>query len=688
MAKKVQSCLESRNEGPNILLETMCKALLQIPFKERVSQKYRAVIIDEFQDTDPLQWSIFSSLNPELLLVVGDPKQSIYAFRGADLQTFLKAKSEFKEVYQLSSNYRGDPALIESLNKLFQIPSLFTLSEKELNFSYEKVLAKKPATGKINEERFEFVLANSEEEETSFSYIANEIMRLGEEFSYAILVKDRYEAFRLTDYLQNLGLSVLTTATANITEGPAFKFLYLASKLVRTPKNMSLAKEFLAHPFIGWPLDKLKVGLEDGEFATMMTKFVALGPILQTGGLAPFLTELLKLTQIESPEDYADFMQMTGLILENNPEALDKYLENLSLLDPDDHPYLKRKPLIDTSKIHIMTSHMSKGLEFDIVFALGTAIRQKPAPLKDPLVQDLEKLRLFYVAATRAKEKLYLFVKIIKEELSHGSRAPIELLLAKLCAPNASYNALPTLSIVEIKKALQENMFHFTQIDAPLLVNKIAPKELSKAPLEITLPAFLPPKQFSSFSSLNTSHKSSPVPKESDLPPGPETGNLLHLLLEKMIEIGSYYDWKEPEIKEFIERELFRTHLEAYQDVVYNLLHTAFFTPLLNFCLNDVKPEFMLQEQAFCYTLDNRTYMKGLIDLVFLYENKYYILDWKMNLLFSYNPETIHTAMTEHSYYTQGAIYKEAVTRAFKDHPFGSTFYFFLRGKQNGVIQL
>lgn len=688
VAKRVQKLLETRNEGPNILLETMANALSRAPFKQKVSGKFRALIIDEFQDTDPLQWSIFSALSPELLLVVGDPKQSIYAFRGADLQTFLKAKKEFSSLYRLSSNYRSDPSLIASLNKLFQIDSLFTLSEKGLDFSYEPLLAKKVPSGKLSEDSFQFVISNSEEEETSFSYIASEIIRLKGDLSFAVLVKDRYEAFRLTAYLQNLGLLVLTTATANITEGSAFKFLLLASKIIKSPKNMSLAKELLSHPFIGWPLEKLKLGLEDNDFGDALTKFIEFSEITRDKGLASFLTQLLKLTNIESREDYADLMQITSLILESNPESLHKYLEKLSLLDPDDHPYLKRKPLIDTSKIHIMTSHMSKGLEFDVVFALGTSIRQKPSPLKAVLDQDLEKLRLFYVAATRAKEKLYLFIKVTKEALAQGSRAPIELLLAKLKAPLVPYDALPNLTLEEIKEVLTLNQFPFLQLDSPLLVEKIISTISLQEPPEIILPPFPLPKQFSSFSSLTSSHKASPVPKESDLPPGPETGNLFHLLLEKMIETGAYYDWDEEKIRASIEKELFRTHLEDYKLIVYDLLHAAFHTTLSTFCLKDVPPECMLQEHPFCYKLDERSYMKGFIDLVFLYNNQYYILDWKMNLLPSYDTESIKLAMTEHSYFTQGAIYKEAIERSLKDHPFGNTFYFFLRGKQNGIIQL
>ena len=96
----------------------------------------------------------------------------------------------------------------------------------------------------------------------------------------------------------------------------------------------------------------------------------------------------------------------------------------------------------------------------------------------------------------------------------------------------------------------------------------------------------------------------------------------------------------------------------------------------------------MLQEHDFSYKLGEKSYMKGVIDLVFLYQQKYYILDWKMNLLPSYTPQSIEIAMRDHSYFVQAEIYKEALLRSFRDYSFGNTFYFFLRGKQNGVMKL
>lgn len=99
----------------------------QYPLSARVRQLYPFAMIDEFQDTDPVQYRIFSQIygpasddNKQLgLVMIGDPKQAIYAFRGADIYTYLTAKQQVDEVYSLGTNYRSSAAMIQSVNGLF-----------------------------------------------------------------------------------------------------------------------------------------------------------------------------------------------------------------------------------------------------------------------------------------------------------------------------------------------------------------------------------------------------------------------------------------------------------------------------------------------------------------------------------------------------------------------------------------
>jgi exodeoxyribonuclease V beta subunit len=89
---------------------------------EAIRNRYRAVLIDEFQDTDPVQYAIFRSVynHPGVsLFLIGDPKQAIYSFRGADIFAYLRAAKEISDKYTLTQNWRSTPELITAINAIF-----------------------------------------------------------------------------------------------------------------------------------------------------------------------------------------------------------------------------------------------------------------------------------------------------------------------------------------------------------------------------------------------------------------------------------------------------------------------------------------------------------------------------------------------------------------------------------------
>ncbi len=84
-------------------------------------KKYKAVFIDEFQDTDRQQFEIFDQAFGEdtILFYIGDPKQSIYAWRKADIFTYFKARDAVKHLYSMNHNYRSSAQMIEGMNQFF-----------------------------------------------------------------------------------------------------------------------------------------------------------------------------------------------------------------------------------------------------------------------------------------------------------------------------------------------------------------------------------------------------------------------------------------------------------------------------------------------------------------------------------------------------------------------------------------
>lgn len=118
----------------DFVLRRLAQALEESPQSlatQAVKRRFRLVLIDEFQDTDRHQWQIFSSLfgdGAHWLFLIGDPKQSIYAWRGADLNVYFKARAAASSFWQLRTNYRSHPELVAAVNQLFN--STFSPAEE------------------------------------------------------------------------------------------------------------------------------------------------------------------------------------------------------------------------------------------------------------------------------------------------------------------------------------------------------------------------------------------------------------------------------------------------------------------------------------------------------------------------------------------------------------------------------
>lgn len=126
----VRQELDKRKKERNIrsfddLLSSLQAALERDQGKslaKEIREKYRAALIDEFQDTDPIQYAIFKAIYPDqesILFLIGDPKQAIYSFRGADIFAYLEAAKNVEARYTLGTSWRSSPGLIKAVNSLF-----------------------------------------------------------------------------------------------------------------------------------------------------------------------------------------------------------------------------------------------------------------------------------------------------------------------------------------------------------------------------------------------------------------------------------------------------------------------------------------------------------------------------------------------------------------------------------------
>ncbi len=682
MAAKIQQREEKESLSTHLLLETMVKALQHREFRDALRKRYKAVIIDEFQDTDPLQWEILHSLyqnHTSLFMVVGDPKQSIYAFRGGDLPTFLKARTSFENIYSLSTNYRSHPSLLEKLNLLLSPPQSFGEIEYLPLKSGKEMVA--------NDAGLFFFLFAGYEEELIFSFIAFEILRLKKAenltySSFAILLKDRFQIERLLQFLKERGLPAFSLQQQSITESPVFSLFELISQILYKKRSLNLIKQFALHPLIGWPPQSLLSFIDDPKAHALFSFFEELETIYSEEGLSPFLSHFLgryRAQIAQTPQYRTDLTKMLSLLLSSPSLPTPTFFEEMRKKRDLGDASTATLPLAQKDAIQLLTTHMSKGLEFDYVFALGTSTRSVHEEILSSYeTLDQEKVRLLYVALTRAKKRISILFPIEAKLPPEGGASPLELLLEKhIPSPFTKESVESLLDTLKIEHT-------FIDVVEPVREEELVTEEVTLC--EAPFPLLPKLKEIHSFSSL-APHTSFNLPPalNDPIPTGKEVGVLLHSLLEKWVEEGIYFFVPVEKWPKKIETFLYASALEGFTEHVFDLVYAAFHTPLGSFCLKDIHPNAMIPETEFTYTVAENSLIKGFADLIFSKDGALYLLDWKFHSLLDFDRETLEMVMTKSQYHTQKAIYESALKHYFPELDLKGVFYFFLRGKEKGV---
>lgn len=740
------------------LLKMMQKALKNPSFLKSVQDRYKVGIIDEFQDTDPIQWEIFKTIfyGTAPFYLVGDPKQSIYAFRQADIYTYLKAVDFIQPENRLSldTNYRSHPPLVLALNALFKketISEFIALPKLKSQLEYREVCASllkeevhfDDGLGSVH-----FFIAEDKQskkfsldalESLYFPFILQQIRNLKHTVKLseiAILVKDHAQSKRMATYLNKHKIEVVVQKNLSLNRSYLVKSLIELIVAVIHPKNESALKVALGNPLIGFS-EKDILSLDNPfKMEALLSEFYSLQKLLYNHGFTCFFEAFLKSVWKENSvaatllrrengiNDYADLMQIAELLMEHesqtdaSPENLIRLLQEFDLLDFDTDERLKRVSDVSKQAVNILTIHSSKGLEFEIVFALGLINRTLGKDLFTPLQENektvlvplwdktealfqshldevnAEKLRQLYVALTRAKYRVYIPVASFPLAANDQSQAScMELYLGKFNQPimdwidsiskevSITYSILKEESISVNESQENENiqlqkpatvtfkneplwMQSFTQLSKPIIKEKLNEKI---------------PHHFQTND--KTIHQ---------LPSSAKTGILFHSLLESF-PFEKYRLIKDAtELESYVAPFVAGTPFEEWKNVVAETLFNVLHCQLNGFTFKDIDPLKMYREHEFIYKKENN-FIKGVIDLLFLHEGKYYFIDWKSNWLGNsfddYSNESLTKAMTQHDYFLQADIYTEALRRFLRltqnqdfDECFGGIFYIFLRG--------
>ncbi|MFB6456425.1 exodeoxyribonuclease V subunit beta [Chitinophaga sp. Hz27] len=436
----------------------------------KLQEKYKAVFIDEFQDTDRLQYEIFNKAFGEntALFYIGDPKQSIYAWRKADIYTYFSARNNVQHLYNMNFNRRSSEPLIRAMNQFF-MPSpdfdTFQFSDEQDSIQYIHVDSP-PDNNKgllYHHEKPEIPIAiyeGSNKPEIAAA-VAAQVGHLLMDPGYhiqtedgqsraitpadiGILVRTGKEGADVKQKLAKLGIPAVSIDESKVLDTAEALEVYYLLEAMDNPDRSTINRALLS-TLTGFSVDDI-LHLDDelvlvcfgkyreqadrnGVYPALMAFFSDFGVrnvLMKDNSGERILTNLLQVTEIVHQVQSRRNLSMRDLIswlkrgIDGMPVEGDEYTQRMES---------------DEEAVKIVTIHKSKGLAYNIVFAPYLDFTQKDShafvSFRDPATgeyisteeerqtdeqrhaylqqQEQENRRLIYVAITRAVYKCYIF---------------------------------------------------------------------------------------------------------------------------------------------------------------------------------------------------------------------------------------------------------------------------------------
>ena len=411
------------------------------PAVERLLERYRVVLVDEFQDVNPLQGQFFRALEAAGLPIeaVGDPKQSIYAFRDADVEVFRRALAEGEVLPPLTTTYRHSRVLVRFLNRL----------TGGLGFGPEEappVVGVREVQGRLEVHWAEGEVTLDELRAFEAQILAERLCALAQRVDpaeMAVLVRSRNSLGFLEEAFQRLELPYVLLQGRGYYERLEVRDLYHALRVALDPRGLSLAA-WLRGPLGGLGLAEVDrilcsadpLALLQAEFPEVHARLRLIqGTVLRSKPL-----EALKFLVREPLIGGRAYLDALGPRARENvdallfqvasypPSGLEVLLERLRLLS---HQAEAGDVPQSGEGVQLLTVHAAKGLEWPVVAVFDLGRRNSPpsqpaylgpdgtvalpqTPLFDELRErarareEAESHRLLYVAASRARDVLIL----------------------------------------------------------------------------------------------------------------------------------------------------------------------------------------------------------------------------------------------------------------------------------------
>lgn len=775
--------------------------------------RFPVAMIDEFQDTDPQQYRIFRRIwqhQPETaLLLIGDPKQAIYAFRGADIFTYMKARNEVSACCSLDTNWRSAPGMVAGVNRLFAgmdnafifrdipfIPVKSADKNRCLRFEIKGkvqpainlwLMAGEPVSHSDYQSRMARICAGQIRDWLIAGQRGEALLCQEEEkralaaCDISVLVRSRREAALMRDALTALNIpSVYLSNRDSVFATPEARELLWLLQAVLAPARENTLRGALAASMMGLTAQDIeRLNLDENAWDALVGEFDAYRQLWRKSGVMPMLRALITRRHIAEnllatrggERRLTDILHICELLQEagsrlESEHALARWLSRQISAPAGNAASQQMRLESDKHLVQIVTIHKSKGMEYPLVWLpfIASFRPQDQAYYHDRASFDAvldpgresesielaeeerlaEDLRLLYVALTRSIWHCSLGLAPLSRrgnqsgnsDLHHSalgrliqrgkpkSAAELRGCIEALCdenialhipahSPNTRWQATepewPTLSARAVARAPQEAWRvssysglwqggdHTEQALMPRL-------DMDGAGVgEVAAGPDLTPHQF---------------------PRGASPGTFLHSLFEDL-------DFTRPVCADWIEEKLrlggFETHwtpvltqwiegiLQApLNDTGLSLsqlsgqnkrVEMAFYLPVARTLTARALDELTRRYDplsAACPPLafrQIRGMLKGFIDLVFRYDGRYYLLDYKSNWLGentdAYTLPAMSAAMQSHRYDLQYQLYTLALHRYLRlrmagyDYArhFGGVIYLFLRGINGGDVR-
>ena len=407
----------------------------------KYQDKFKYILVDEYQDTNYSQYLIVKALadRHENLCVVGDDSQSIYSFRGANIDNILNFKKHYPDSksYKLEQNYRSTKNIVQAANSLINHNIL----------KLDKTIWTDNNTGD------KILLNKSQSDSDEGRYVSSNIFELKNNYqlknsSFAVLYRTNAQSRSIEDALRKINIDYQVFGGLSFYQRKEVKDVLAYMRVIENLNDEESLRRIINFPPRGigqTTLDKLVIISKDHDvslfnaiskidrnskvfnsrtiekledFKNLILSFKIYSErnnAYETANLVIHKTKLIdfyrnegtleSMNRIENIEELLngvnDFIDQQLEIFEGD-NSLSKYLQDVALYSETDKE-------IQNEKVSLMSIHMAKGLEFPIVYVVGLEENLFPSIMSINSREEIEEeRRLFYVAMTRAKEKLIL----------------------------------------------------------------------------------------------------------------------------------------------------------------------------------------------------------------------------------------------------------------------------------------